>query len=310
MQGGRGHQRVNAGCADGGPPRRSFAASASNAQHNCSVSLAPAEENYVRIFTFNGDIMFRKLVVALAVSLFTAGAAYAGEWVRLGDRTVGFRNDYDTIHVGRHEGAFKRLKLLIRNNDIKLNSIKIFFGNGEVENVIFDRHIRAGGEAEIELPHGWHRGRVIRDVELHYHSRPDFRGQAVAELWGQEEERMAPGPMAMHGGHEWVRLGDRRVGFMNDRDAIHVGRREGRFTRLKLLIRGNDIKLNSIKIVFGNGEAEEVIFDRHIRDGGEAVIELPHGWREGRFIRDVELRYHSRPDFRGEAVAELWGQEG
>jgi len=53
-----------------------------------------------------------------------------------------------------------------------------------------------------------------------------------------------------------------------------------------------------------------VIFDRHINQGGEAVIDVPHGWHEGRFIRDVELHYHSQPDFRGEALAELWGQEG
>jgi hypothetical protein len=252
--------------------------------------------------------MFRKLALTLAVSLFSVSAAYAGEWVRLGDRSVGFHNDRDTIHVGRHDGKFKRLKLIVRRNDIKLNSIKVFFGNGEVEDVVFDRHVPDGGEAVIELPHGWHEGRFIRDVELRYHSRPDFRGEALAELWGQEEEGMAPMPVAH--GHEWMRLGDRHVGFGNDRDVIHVGRQDGKFTRLKLLVRGNDIKLNSIKILFGNGEVEDVVFDRHVPAGGEAVIELPHGWREGRFIRDVELHYHSRPDFRGEAVAELWGQEG
>ena len=131
--------------------------------------------------------MLRRLAVTLALSLFAVSAAYAGEWVRLGDRSVGFRSDHDSIHVGRHEGKFKRLKLLIRRNDIKLNSIKIVFGNGEAEEVVFDRHIRDGGEAEIDLPHGWHRGRSIREVELRYHSRPDFRGEAIAELWGQED---------------------------------------------------------------------------------------------------------------------------
>jgi hypothetical protein len=99
-------------------------------------------------------------------------------------------------------------------------------------------------------------------------------------------------------------------GFINDHDTIHVGQQDGKFTRLKLIVRGNDIKLNSIKVFFGNGEVEDVAFDRPIHDGGEAVLDLPHGWHEGRFIRDVELHYHSRPDFRGEAVAELWGQEG
>lgn len=131
--------------------------------------------------------MFRILVAALAVMLFSAGASSAREWVRLGDRNVGFLSDHDTIHVGRHDGKFKRLKLIVRRNDIKLNSIKVLYGNGELEDIVFDRHIPDGGEAVIDLPHGWHEGRFIRDVELHYHSRPDFRGEALAELWGQEE---------------------------------------------------------------------------------------------------------------------------
>jgi hypothetical protein len=131
--------------------------------------------------------MFRKFAVTLAVTLFSVAAAHAGEWVRLGDRNVGFISDHDTIHVGRHDGKFKRLKLIVRRNDIKLNSIKILYGNNEVEDVVFDREIRDGGEAVIDLPHGWHEGRFIRDVELHYHSRPDFRGEALAELWGKED---------------------------------------------------------------------------------------------------------------------------
>ncbi len=131
--------------------------------------------------------MFRTLAIALTVMVFSASASYAREWVRLGDRHVGYINDHDTIHVGRHDGKFKRLKLKVYKNDIELNSIKVFYGNGEEEVVVFNHHIRDGGEADIDLPHGWHEGRFIRDVEFHYHSRPDFRGEAIAELWGQED---------------------------------------------------------------------------------------------------------------------------
>ncbi len=254
--------------------------------------------------------MFRKLAVTFAATLFSISASYADEWVRLGDSKVGFINDHDTIHVGRQDGRFKRMKLTVHRNDIKLNSIKVFFANGEVEDMPFDRMIYDGGDAVIDLPHGVHEGRAIRDVELHYHSKPDFRGEALAELWGQEDGAvLSPTPIAS-GHHEWERLGDRHVGFINDHDTIHVGRQDGKFTRLKLLVRGNGIKLNSIKVLYGNGQVEDVPFDRQIRDGGEAVIDLPHGWHEGRFIRDIELHYHSQLDFRGEAIAELWGQEG
>ena len=131
--------------------------------------------------------MFRTIAVTLVVTLLSMGAASAREWVRLADRHVGFVNDHDTIHVGRHDGRFKRLKLKVYKNDIELNSIKVFFGNGQEEVAVFNHHIRDGGEAVVDLRTGWAEGRFIRDVELHYHSRPDFRGEAIAELWGQED---------------------------------------------------------------------------------------------------------------------------
>ena len=132
--------------------------------------------------------MFRTAAVALLVTLLSASASYAREWERLGERHVGFVNDHDRIEIGRHEGKFRRLKLRVHGNDIELNSIKVVFGNGEVEHVRFNERIRAGGESPaINLQTPWRDGRFIREVEFHYHSRPDFRGEAVAELWGQED---------------------------------------------------------------------------------------------------------------------------
>jgi hypothetical protein len=61
-----------------------------------------------------------------------------------------------------------------------------------------------------------------------------------------------------------------------------------------LIIRGNDIKLNSVKVVFGNGEVEDIVFNRKIK--------IPHDFRERRFIREVKLRYHSRPDSGAPAI--------
>ncbi len=90
--------------------------------------------------------------------------------------------------ISHHEGKFKRLRLRVHRNDIELNSINVVFGNGEVEHVKFEERIREGGEFPvINLKTPWNEGRYIREVEIHYHSRPDFRGEAIAELWGQEE---------------------------------------------------------------------------------------------------------------------------
>jgi hypothetical protein len=135
--------------------------------------------------------MGRTITIAAAaaiMTLFAISASYAREWERLGERRVGFISDHDTISVGRHDGKFKRLKLRVKDNDIELDSVKIVFGNGEVEDFPFRQRIRAGGESPtIDLRTPWRDGRFIKEVLLHYHSRPDFKGQAVAELWAQED---------------------------------------------------------------------------------------------------------------------------
>ena len=131
--------------------------------------------------------MFRTLFVSAVVSLFCISASYARDWERLGERHVGFVSDHDTIEVGRHDGRFRRLKLIVRKNDIELNSIHVIFGDGQVERIRFEQHVHDGGEAVVNLSSPWHEGRFIRAVELHYHSRPDFRGEAIAELWGQQD---------------------------------------------------------------------------------------------------------------------------
>lgn len=79
--------------------------------------------------------MFKNVVATLLATCIAQGAAYAANWERLGERHVGFISDHDTIEVGRREGKFKRLKLRVSGNDIELNSVKVIFGNGQVEDV-------------------------------------------------------------------------------------------------------------------------------------------------------------------------------
>jgi hypothetical protein len=104
-----------------------------------------------------------------------------------------------------------------------------------------------------------------------------------------------------------VDLGERRVGFIQDHDRIEVGRIEGRFTKLRLRVHGNDIELRRIIVEFGNGQREDAEFHRQIPQGGEADFRLTTRWSDGRFIRAVNLNYRSRPDFRGEARVVLLG---
>lgn len=101
-------------------------------------------------------------------------------------------------------------------------------------------------------------------------------------------------------------LGCRSVGFINDRDVIPVGRRDGRFRAIKLRVSGNDIELRDLDVVYGNGANDDLQVRSLIRAGGETRwIDLRGG---NRFIRQINLTYASRPNFRGQAEVCAFGR--
>lgn len=109
------------------------------------------------------------------------------------------------------------------------------------------------------------------------------------------------------GKRNWELLGRQHVGFHVDRDVIRVGRQDGDFSRIKVRVKGNDIELYDLKVVYGNGQRDDIRVRNRIRAGGETrAIDLKGGER---FIRQIELVYRARPNFKGQAVVEVWGRD-
>ncbi|MBC8048895.1 MAG: DUF2541 family protein [Chitinophagales bacterium] len=107
---------------------------------------------------------------------------------------------------------------------------------------------------------------------------------------------------------EWVLLGRRKVGFLVDRDVIEVGQREGRFDRILLSVKRNDIEILDIRVVYGNGQSDELRVREFIREGARTrPIELRG--EEGRLIRQIEVAYRSKPSFQGQAVLFVYGRQ-
>lgn len=97
----------------------------------------------------------------------------------------------------------------------------------------------------------------------------------------------------------WVPLGCQAVGFAVDRDVIKVGRREGRFKAIRLTAQGSRVHMISLRVVYANGEPDDLQVDRVLRPG-ERTRALDLRGRE-RAIDRVEMVYRSRPSFRGRA---------
>ncbi len=103
----------------------------------------------------------------------------------------------------------------------------------------------------------------------------------------------------------WDKLGERWVDGRVDRDAIHVGRGDGRFARIQLVVEHSALELYDVVVVFGDGSQFSPQTRLVFGPGSTSrVIDLPGG---ARVIRRVEFRYGNLPGG-GRAQIELWGR--
>lgn len=104
-------------------------------------------------------------------------------WEKLGSRVVTMTVDHDEIIVTAEDGVFTALQLKIMKAPIHLTNINIIFGNGDNENVVFNKDFPAGSETRVIDLVG--NKRVIRKVNINYRSEPTQKGRAVVSLWGR-----------------------------------------------------------------------------------------------------------------------------
>lgn len=103
----------------------------------------------------------------------------------------------------------------------------------------------------------------------------------------------------------WDKLGERMVDGKVDRDTIPVGRADGKFTRIQLVVEMSSLVMDDVQVTFGDGTtfspATRLVFDQNSKS---RVIDLPGG---ARVIRKVDFKYGNLPGG-GRAQVELWGK--
>lgn len=272
-------------------------------------------------FRLTGILSLLAAVLLLMVAPAHAQRSGRDQWVKLGDHPVGFGVDRDVIRLGREDGRFKAIKLIVRRNDIFILDVKATFRSGESQDLVVRQPIRAGGETPaLQLapsPRG-DNGRVIQQIDLVYKSRPGFGGQAVVEVWGLRASEGGPGigygyggppPARVYGGdipRGWVLFGSQTVGFQVERDVIKLGREVGRFKKMAIRVLRNDIYMREIVVNYSRGDSDKVQINSEIF--ANAVTQPIELKREGR-IDNIQLVYQARPGFRGgDAVVEVYGE--
>ncbi|HWP25903.1 MAG TPA: hypothetical protein VNL39_06130 [Xanthobacteraceae bacterium] len=68
-----------------------------------------------------------------------------GDWSELGCQQVAlFGRDRDSIRVGRREGRFRAVRLLAREADVELLSVRVVYDNGSPDEMSIQQVLRAG----------------------------------------------------------------------------------------------------------------------------------------------------------------------
>ncbi len=125
----------------------------------------------------------KKLFVLLALSFFFLAAAKAQNgWRFIADKTVAFGADHDVIVTGNTNDDFRKLKLRVTDGPLKMYDMKVYFDNGDVQDVSIRIRIPQGGESRvIDLDGGL---RHIKRIEFWYETKGFRKGRSRVAVWG------------------------------------------------------------------------------------------------------------------------------
>ncbi len=104
-------------------------------------------------------------------------------WERIGEATVNDALDHDTIPVTAAQGTFKAIQIHVLGHAVQFRSVKIHFGNGDVQNVELRSVIRAGGSSRVIDVEG--ADRVIRSIEFLYDAQTVRGRKAIVRVLGR-----------------------------------------------------------------------------------------------------------------------------
>lgn len=125
----------------------------------------------------------KKLFFLLALSCIFSGSAKAQNgWRFIADKTVAFGVDHDVIVTGNTNDDFRKLKIRVTDGPLKMYDMKVYFDNGDVQDVSIRALIRQGGESRvIDLDGGL---RHIKRIEFWYETKGFRKGRARIAVWG------------------------------------------------------------------------------------------------------------------------------
>jgi hypothetical protein len=232
-------------------------------------------------------------------------------WVSIADARFDRTDSRINIPVGREQGRIGQIRLRVDGERVSVRELRVEFGRGEpqiiafredLENGVWTRPIDLVGDLRVVE-------RIVAVMDPRRRPGPakiSMQGIAREGREGREESSRPP----PNNRNSWVPLARQSVGFGSGRAVIRVGQKEEwfrdrGFDKLHFAPEGNEIYMQSIRVVYINGSSEDYRVDKLIPAGGDLAVDLP-GSRS--YIREIEMSYRARPGYRGEAVLNVFGE--
>jgi hypothetical protein len=271
-------------------------------------------ERAVQTVVARENIMLSRLGAAV-VALMAAGLGQ----IALADQklpviatvTIDLAGTGHAIDLRQARGAYRGIRFRAKSGPAEFTRVQIIYADGAIHN-----------EAQpVELPQG-ERSRAIdetaadRFIDTVNVANAPGKGRVIVDVLGIQTEagarlqRQAPasgdvtGTAAPAEGSD-VMFGYQDVGFGVDRDVIKVGGDLGKFDRIRLRVLGNDVHINALKVVYMDGEKQELAVDADIKADAHSEWFAIRG---DRFIREIEMSYRSAPSLKGQARVEVTGE--
>lgn len=267
---------------------------------------------------------FIALFVLVATG-FTGIANARDSWVLIGTHEADLSHTSQSIDVSRARGSFRAIRIEAKRQGIDVSQVRILYADGtdhlEQRRIHLLKGERTRPIADKQAD------RFIDRVDIVYDANQGAGSPARLEVWAlqSDEGRRArrDGPAAATGVAETdntgpseakpgerteggdVMFGYQDVGFGMDQDTIRVGSENGKFQKLRLRVLKNDVYVNSLKVVYNDGTADEIPINGLVKQGSRSA------WfdvKPTEFIREIQMLYRSRPNVSGQARVEVTGQ--
>lgn len=265
--------------------------------------------------------VFAFCLVALSLNP-QAWAARGDRWTQVSEVPLDTSQSSTLIDLRALSGSFMAFRMRVVGGTVKFDELKLNYSDGSFYAADQAFELRNGESTKVL--DFFRRGRFINSVRLSYavvqgteprvqiHGLQSWRGRRAQRPAGEQYVKSDEAPplptsttQVLPQATGGLLVASKYVTFHGDHDKIKVAKEMGKFGRVRIQVRDEDVYLNSFKIVYADGTENTHKIDLHIPEGRTTDWVDIDGTR---FIDHLELSYRKKPGFEGHARIEVMGE--